>query len=406
MGMKPVKNRGRAIFEEVGAETPKQMPVAPRGGMIDARPKGARKALLWWMVSLLVLAVLQLGLDAAPGLGLAETGLVQPFSGVALLALWALGGLGFAASRRLPPGWGGRILGLGALCLGAAVSDPAPFTMLSGALTGPTLAAPVQPQAGGMPALPMLPSTPPTLAPQPVVPQPVAPQPAVAPTPIEHLAAASDLVAAQILRAQTVIGAAPFAALRLGLAFALIGFAFWHALCLARTEAELIAARRQAEPKLFGLATGVMHLSFVQLLIGGLVTGLGAGAVLGDWPLMAGAFLPPEPLSLQPVWRNFVENQGLVQFIHRIAGYLVLILCLVTLMRARKSVHAVTRTAFLLASVWLGLQAVLGVVALIHGDPLSLRLAHLGVAVLFWLFWLRARFLARYPRVQSIRRTK
>ena len=40
MGMKPVKNRSRAIFEEVGVETPRQMPVAPKGGMIAMKPGG------------------------------------------------------------------------------------------------------------------------------------------------------------------------------------------------------------------------------------------------------------------------------------------------------------------------------------------------------------------------------
>jgi len=397
MGMKPVKNRGRAIFEEVGAETPREMPVAPKGGMIDARPKGARKALALWMASLVLLALLQLGFDATQGLGIPELGLVQPYSGVALFGWWLLGTLGFAASRRLPPGWGLRLLGLGAFCLVAGLSDPVPYAKLSEVLA--PKAAPVTqvlPQSGALPPLQLLPATPPTATPAPVV----------APTLQERVAGVADLVAAQITQMHALLGPAPMSALRLGLAFALAGFAFWYAALLGRTEAELIAARRQAEPKLFGLATGLMHLSYLQLLIGAMVTGLGAGAVLTDWPLMGGAFLPPEPLSLEPVWRNFVENQGLVQFAHRIAGNLVLLFGLVVLIRSRRSAHGLTRTAFLLAGIWLILQVGLGVVTLLRADPLSLRLAHLGVAAAFWLFLLRARFLARYPRVQSIRRSR
>lgn len=394
MGMKPAKNRSRAIFEEVGVETPKQMPVAPKGGMIDARPKGARKALMFWMVSLIVLAVLQLGLDATPGFGIAELDLVQPYTGLALFAVWALGALGLAVSRRLPPGWGMRVAGLGLGCLLLAASDPAPMSQLSKALS-PAPAAEVLPQTGALPPLQLLPATPPTPAPV------VAP-----PTPQERVVQAANLVVAQIERAQTTLGAAPFATLRLGLAFALAGFAFWYALLAARTEAALIAARRQAEPGLVGLATGLMHLSFLQLLVGGLVTGLGAGAVFTDWPLMGGLWLPPDMLSLQPIWRNALENQALLQFSHRALGYLLVVLALVALIRSRRSVHAVTRTAFVLAAVWMLLQAVLGVVTLLHGDPLALRLAHLGGALVLWLFLIRARFLARYPRVQSIRGIK
>ena len=394
MGMKPAKNRSRAIFEEVGVETPKQMPVAPKGGMIDARPKGARKALLVWMVSLIVLAVLQLGLDATPGFGIAELDLLQPYTGLALFAVWALGALGLALSRRLPPGWGLRVAGLGLGCLLLAASDPAPMSRLSKALA-PEPAAAVLPQTGALPPLQLLPATPPTPAPV-----------AAPPTPQERVAQAADLVAAQIDRAQTTLGAAPFATLRLGLAFALLGFAFWYALLAARTEAALIAARRQAEPGLFGLATGLMHLSFLQLLVGGLVTGIGAGAVFTDWPLMGGVWLPPDMLSLQPIWRNALENQALLQFSHRALGYLLLALAAFALIRSRRSVHAVTRMAFGLAAVWVLLQAVLGVVTLLHGDPLALRLAHLGGALVLWLFLIRARFLARYPRVQSIRGIK
>ncbi|PZX27264.1 cytochrome c oxidase assembly protein subunit 15 [Rhodobacter capsulatus] len=394
MGMKPVKNRSRAIFEEVGVETPKQMPVAPKGGMIDARPKGARKALMFWMVSLIVLAVLQLGLDATPGFGIAELDLVQPYTGLALFAVWALGALGLAVSRRLPPGWGMRVAGLGLGCLLLAASDPAPMSQLSKALS-PAPAAEVLPQTGALPPLQLLPATPPTPAPV------VAP-----PTPQERVVQAANLVVAQIERAQTTLGAAPFATLRLGLAFALAGFAFWYALLAARTEAALISARRQAEPGLVGLATGLMHLSFLQLLVGGLVTGIGAGAVFTDWPLMGGLWLPPDMLSLQPIWRNALENQALLQFSHRALGYLLVVLALVALIRSRRSVHAVTRMAFVLAAVWMLLQAVLGVVTLLHGDPLALRLAHLGGALVLWLFLIRARFLARYPRVQSIRGIK
>ncbi|ETD84701.1 hypothetical protein U703_06040 [Rhodobacter capsulatus YW1] len=392
--MKPAKNRSRAIFEEVGVETPKQMPVAPKGGMIDARPKGARKALLVWMVSLIVLAVLQLGLDATPGFGIAELDLLQPYTGLALFAVWALGALGLALSRRLPPGWRLRVAGLGLGCLLLAASDPAPMSQLSKALA-PEPAAAVLPQAGALPPLQLLPATPPTPAPV-----------AAPPTPQERVAQAADLVVAQIDRAQTTLGAAPFATLRLGLAFALLGFAFWYALLAARTEAALIAARRQAEPGLFGLATGLMHLSFLQLLVGGLVTGIGAGAVFTDWPLMGGVWLPPDMLSLQPIWRNALENQALLQFSHRALGYLLLALAAFALIRSRRSVHAVTRMAFGLAAVWVLLQAVLGVVTLLHGDPLALRLAHLGGALVLWLFLIRARFLARYPRVQSIRGIK
>ncbi len=404
MGMKPTKSGKRALFEEVGVETPQQMPVAPKGGMIDARPKGARGAVRLWMASLILLAVVMLGLEG----GALRAALPQPlemalpFGGAALAGVWALGALLLSLARKLPPGWGGRSLGLGALCAVVLLADPAVFFISAKALRGDVNRAPVVlSEAGGMPPLTLLPATPPVPAPNPAAPPAQAPQGVGA-----QLANGTDWLAHQIAQMRALAGAPVVDALQRSVLFALMGFAFWYALLLGRTEAGLIAARRQAEPRLTGLATGLMHVTYLQLALGTLVTTLGAGAVFADWPLMGGAFVPPEALSLQPVWRNFYENQGLVQFMHRMAGYLVLIFGLVALLRSRRSVHVATRMAFLLAGLWLVVQVVIGVTTVLRADPMALHLTHLGVGVVLWGLVLRARFLTRYPLVQSIRRSK
>ena len=402
MGMKPTKSGKRALFEEVGVETPRQMPVAPKGGMIDARPKGSRGAVRLWMASLILLAVLMLGLDgAALRAALPEPlDMALPFGGAVLAGVWALGALLLALARKLPPGWGGRSLGLGALCAVVLLADPAVFSISTKALRDEVEAASVVlPEAGGLPPLTLLPATPP-------MPEPTA-APAQQPQGVAiRLADGTDWLAAQITQMRALAGAPVVDALRRSVLFAVLGFAFWYALLLGRTEAGLIAARRQAEPKLTGLATGLMHFTYLQLALGTLVTTLGAGAVFADWPLMGGAFVPPDALSLQPVWRNFIENQGLVQFMHRMAGYLVLVFGLVALLRSRRSVHAATRMAFLLAGLWLLVQVVIGVTTVLRADPMALHLTHLGVGVVLWGLVLRARFLTRYPLVQSIRRSK
>ena len=105
-------------------------------------------------------------------------------------------------------------------------------------------------------------------------------------------------------------------------------------------------ARRAREPRLFSLATGLMHFAFLQILLGALVAGIDAGRNYIDWPLMAGQVFPPDPFQIEPWWRNFFENDGLVQFIHRMAGYLLFVFGLVAWRRGRRSPHAVTRRAF------------------------------------------------------------
>lgn len=399
MGMKPVKNRNRALFEEVGAETPAQMPARPQGGMIDARPKGARGAVRLWMASLVLLALVMLGFDRLP---LPEPlSAAAPFTGAAVLGIWALGALGLALGRKFPRGWAGRSLGLGALCVLAFASDPAFFESVANVLHGDSeVSAGAFQAAQGLPEHPTFPASPLSQTPA---------APAEAPGGLDQIrlqaAQAADLAATEIARIGERIGVPVLQALRAGLALLLSGLAFWYAALLGRSEAELISARRQGEPRLTGLASGMMHLGFVQLLLGALVSSLGAGAVYMDWPLMGGSWFPADGLILEPLWRNFIENPGLVQFLHRVVGYLLLVLGIVAFLRARRSVHGATRAAFAIATIWLFVLVGLGILTLLRGDSEPIALTHLGVAVALWFFVIRARFFARYPRVQSIRRS-
>lgn len=192
-------------------------------------------------------------------------------------------------------------------------------------------------------------------------------------------------------------------AIHLGLAFAILGVIAWYVLRLGRSRAELIQARRAGERRLFGLGTGVMHLAFLQILIGALVAGIDAGRNYSDWPLMAGGLLPPDPMGLVPWWRNFFENDGTVQFVHRMVGYLLFVFGVAVWLNSRRSPHRVTRTAFGWMAVMLFGQVVLGIVTVMSMAPTGLALLHQLGAVVLWTLILRARFLARYPVAQSVR---
>ncbi len=381
-------SRKRSIFEEVGTAPPQAAP-APQGGMIDARPKGARRGLRLWLFVLFALVVAMIALGGATrlsdaGLSITEwrpvTGALPPVSpadwqaefgkyrespqfalqnpemtlegfkriywwewshrqlGRVTGLVWALGFAGFALARRIPPGWSGRFWALGVL--GGAQGAIGWWMVSSG------------------------------------------------------LGAGMVSVASYRL------------AVHLGLGFAILGLIGWYGLALGRSEAALLQARRLAEPRLVALATALLALAFGQIVLGALVAGIDAGRGFTDWPWMGGALLPPDPFALVPLWRNFFEDAGLVQFLHRLWGYGLLAFGGFVWLRARGSAQAATRAAFALVLAWLGLQLVLGIVTLIHAAPLALGLMHQFGAVILWVLILRARFLARYPRVQTIRGSK
>jgi cytochrome c oxidase assembly protein subunit 15 len=195
-------------------------------------------------------------------------------------------------------------------------------------------------------------------------------------------------------------------ATHLGLAFAILGVITWYILELGRTARDLMQARRAREPRQWGLATGMLHFAFLQILIGALVAGIDAGRSYTDWPLMGGQVFPPQAWVLEPAWRNLFENPGLVQFIHRMTGYLLAVFAVVVWLRGRRSAHARTRFAFNAMLAAVALQVVIGIVTVLYGAPVHIALIHQLMAVVLWVLILRARFLSGYPIATSIRGSK
>jgi heme a synthase len=121
------------------------------------------------------------------------------------------------------------------------------------------------------------------------------------------------------------------------------------------------------------------------------------GAAYTDWPLMAGGIFPPGMFDLEPVWRNFFENNGTVQFIHRKAGYLLAIFALVVWLRGRRSQLCLGARGVSRDGRAHGRAGGAG-----HRDrdvrrALAAGHAHQILAVVLWVAILRARFLAGYP---------
>jgi heme a synthase len=51
----------------------------------------------------------------------------------------------------------------------------------------------------------------------------------------------------------------------------------------------------------------------------------------------------------------------------------------------------------------MALQVVLGITTVIYSAPVHLAISHQFLAVILWAAILRARFMARYPKAQSVR---
>jgi len=372
----------RSIFEEVG-DTPKQK-AAPGG--INRAGQGARGLIRGWLMALFALVVVMIvvgGLTRLTdsGLSITEwkpvTGAMPPMSEAAWNAelekyraipeyqlqnkgmtlsefkviywwewghrqlgrfiglVWGVGFVYFLAAKKIPSGWTGRLVFIGAL---GALQGAIGWWMVSSGLKEGML----------------------------------------------------DVASYRL-------------ATHLGLAFVIFGFIAWYVYLLGRSQADLLQARRSGDTRLATLSTVLVGFAFVQIILGALVAGIDAGRAYPDWPLMAGGFFPPEPFGLSPVWRNFFEDAGLVQFMHRMAGYGLFAFGIFVWSRARRSANTQTRFAFNAMLAMMVLQMVLGIITVIYSAPWQIAIVHQLGAVVLWALILRGRFLAQYPRAQSVR---
>ena len=212
------------------------------------------------------------------------------------------------------------------------------------------------------------------------------------------------MVASGVTQGEGMVDVASYRlATHLGLAFVILGFISWYIMELGRSASDLMQARRARENKQWGMSTGLLHFTFLQILLGALVAGIDAGRSYTDWPLMGDNWFPTTAFSFEPMWRNFFESPGLVQFMHRVTGYVLAIFAVVVWLRGRKSSHPKTRFAFNAVLAAMAVQIALGIVTVVYGAPAHIAIVHQAVAVVLWVLILRARFLSGYPVATSVR---
>ena len=382
----------RSIFEEVGAGA--RLPAAPVGSLIAGQAKGARRGIRAWLIGLFLLVVVMIAVGGLTrltdsGLSITEwrpvTGIVPPLNdadwqvefgkyqaspeymlqnkgmtldafktifwwewahrvlGRVIGAVWAVGFVAFLAARQIPRGWTRRLFIIGALI---GVQGAVGWWMVSSGLTGVMV----------------------------------------------------DVASYRL-------------AIHLGLAFVILGLIAAAVFELGRGETDLLVARRAGEPRLFGMTTGLMHFVFLQILLGALVAGIDAGRGFPTWPLMNGNFFPADAFYVpdgsggsRPIWAAFFENPGLVQFIHRMSGYVLFVFGVVVWLRGRRSASTATRTAFNAVMAMLVAQMVLGIVTVMVAAAPHVAITHQIGAVILWVLIIRARHLAAYPIAGSIRK--
>lgn len=165
--------------------------------------------------------------------------------------------------------------------------------------------------------------------------------------------------------------------LHLGLAFVILGALLWTAFDLT-----LRSAAPRAPRALYGHAVLALVCISVTVLAGALVAGLDAGLIYNTFPLMDGDIVPEDYAHLSPFWLNVTENPAAVQFHHRVAAMVSVLVVFALLMHVIRSDLSAQRRlpVHLLAGLVL-IQVALGITTLLFVVPLDLAAAHQGGAV-------------------------
>ena len=169
-------------------------------------------------------------------------------------------------------------------------------------------------------------------------------------------------------------------ALHLITALTAFGFSFWYAL-------DLLYPKRGVQKSSILLLISRILLGFVvlQIIYGAFVAGLKAGYLFPTFPKMGDHWIADEVTMFEPLYRNFIEGQAGVQFIHRTLAFLLLIPIMALYLNSLKYVLSPLQKKLILAIEIIYLvQFSLGICNILFGVPILIGVLHqTGAIILF-----------------------
>ncbi len=160
--------------------------------------------------------------------------------------------------------------------------------------------------------------------------------------------------------------------IHLFIAFIIISLIFWLIINIKRKKHKsFFKYTKQNFPFLF-----LIFLIYIQIICGAFVSGLDAGRIYQNWPLMGQSYFPDDIILIN--FKNFIDfnNHSLIQFYHRNLAYLIFIYIAILSFFIYKKNLKILFNPIKLVILFLFLQIFLGVFTLISGLNIYLASAH------------------------------
>ena len=165
-------------------------------------------------------------------------------------------------------------------------------------------------------------------------------------------------------------------ATHLTMAFIIIYFSFFLLFDILRIESNHKTVFSKVWSTLF------VSLVFLQIFLGGIVSGLDGGLIYPTWPLMGNSFMPLDYWNIDLGLFNLFENRSNIQFNHRSLAYLILFFSVINiyLFRKDKILFKVSNILFVIILI----QILFGVVSIIYYMPWQTALLHQFFAIVLF----------------------
>ena len=129
-------------------------------------------------------------------------------------------------------------------------------------------------------------------------------------------------------------------------------------------------------------STSFVSLVFLQIFLGGIVSGLDGGLIYPTWPLMGNSFMPLDYWNIDLGFFNLFENRSNIQFNHRSLAYLILFFSIINIFLYRKDkiLFKISNILFVIILI----QILFGVVSIIYYMPWQTALLHQFFAIVLF----------------------
>jgi len=153
------------------------------------------------------------------------------------------------------------------------------------------------------------------------------------------------------------------------IAFLILSLIFWNYLKI-KIQNNILNKINPIIPFLF------LFLIFIQIIIGGFVSGMDAGKIYNSWPFMGNTYFPDDNNVFNLFKFSVFSDPSLVQFLHRNLAYIIGIYYIFIFYKIYRNKIFDLYKSINLVGIFIILQIILGIFTILYGAQIYIASMH------------------------------